>query len=120
MNIILRIIKIAFKNRFHITAAYATMIVSAAAYLFLPEVFGNTIDSIAESLDGGVPLSTIEILTLSGIILGLSSIRGIFGFGQQYYSESVSQLAVYEIRNQLFDRIQRLSLSFHDKSHTGN
>ena len=96
------------------------MIVSAAAYLFLPEVFGNTIDSIAESLDGGVPLSTIEILTLSGIILGLSSIRGIFGFGQQYYSESVSQLAVYEIRNQLFDRIQRLSLSFHDKSHTGN
>ena len=120
MNIILRITKIAFKNRFHITAAYATMIVSAAAYLFLPEVFGNTIDSIAESLDGGVPLSTIEILTLSGIILGLSSIRGIFGFGQQYYSESVSQLAVYEIRNQLFDRIQRLSLSFHDKSHTGN
>lgn len=96
------------------------MIVSAAAYLFLPEVFGNTIDSIAESLDGGVPLSTIEILTLSGIILGLSSIRGIFGFGQQYFSESVSQLAVYEIRNQLFDRIQRLSLSFHDKSHTGN
>ncbi len=120
MNIILRIIKIAFKNKFHITAAYATMIVSAAAYLFLPEVFGNTIDSIAESLDGGVPLSTIEILTLSGIILGLSSIRGIFGFGQQYFSESVSQLAVYEIRNQLFDRIQRLSLSFHDKSHTGN
>lgn len=96
------------------------MIVSAAAYLLLPEVFGNTIDSIAESLDNGVSLSTTKILTLSGIIIGLSSIRGIFGFGQQYFSESVSQLAVYEIRNQLFDRIQRLSLSFHDKSHTGN
>ena len=120
MNIILRIIKIAFKNKFHITAAYLSMIASAAAYLLLPEVFGNTIDSIAESLDGGVSLSTTKILTLSGIIIGLSTIRGIFGFGQQYFSESVSQLAVYEIRNQFFDRIQKLSLSFHDKSHTGN
>ncbi|SVC14796.1 uncharacterized protein METZ01_LOCUS267650, partial [marine metagenome] len=120
MNIILRIINIAFKNKFHITAAYGTMIVSAAAYLFLPEVFGNTIDSIAESLDGGIPLDTTKILLLSGTVLVLSSIRGIFGFGQQYFSESVSQLAVYEIRNQLFDRIQKLSLSFHDKSHTGN
>lgn len=120
MNIILRITKIAFKNKLHISAAYITMIISASSYLLLPEIFGNVVDSISESLETGIPLSTAEILIMSAIILGLSSIRGIFGFGQQYFSESVSQLSVYEIRNQFFGRIQKLSLSFHDKSHTGN
>jgi ABC-type multidrug transport system fused ATPase/permease subunit len=40
-------------------------------------------------------------------------------YGQRYYGEVVSQRASYNVRNALYDRLQRLSFEFHDRSQTG-
>lgn len=45
--------------------------------------------------------------------------RGIASFGQQYLGESVGQNVAYDIRNRIYDNLQRLSYAYHDKVQTG-
>jgi len=45
--------------------------------------------------------------------------RGIAAFGQQYLGESVGQKVAYDIRNRVYDNLQRLSYAYHDKVQTG-
>lgn len=45
--------------------------------------------------------------------------RGIFGFGWGYFGQYVAQKSIYDIRNRLFDHMQRLSFSYHDEAETG-
>jgi len=51
------------------------------------------------------------------MIAGL--LRGCFGFGWGYMSQYVAQRTIYDIRNKLFDHMQRLSFSYHDEAETG-
>ncbi|NOZ26466.1 MAG: ABC transporter ATP-binding protein [Chloroflexi bacterium] len=53
------------------------------------------------------------------IVVGISLVRTIFSFGQRYGVQALSQWVAYDIRNQLYDHIQRLSFSFHTRSQTG-
>ena len=45
--------------------------------------------------------------------------RGIFQFWQTYTGEWVSQKVAYDIRNEIYDHLQRLSFAYHDKAQTG-
>lgn len=55
----------------------------------------------------------------AGAIAGTMFISGIFWFSALYLTEFIAQKAVYDIRNRLFDHIQRLSFSYHDEAETG-
>lgn len=52
-------------------------------------------------------------------IIAIAIGRGIFQFGQWYLPEYVAQRTVFDIRNRLFDHIQRLSFTYHDEAETG-
>jgi ATP-binding cassette subfamily B protein len=52
-------------------------------------------------------------------VIGASALRGISAYGNSYLSELVSQKTAYDIRNALYDRLQRLSFAYHDKTQTG-
>jgi ATP-binding cassette subfamily B protein len=52
-------------------------------------------------------------------VIGASIFRGIFAYGQSYLSEVASQKTAYDIRNSLYDRLQRLCFSYHDTNQTG-
>ena len=119
MKIILRIIGIALRHRWRLTASYVCMVGATVTYLLLPRYFGKAIDQVAEVVQGGqVSRDTILVLVL--IILGLSIVRGVLAFGQTYFGEALSQFVAYDIRNAFYDHVQRLSFGFHDRHHTGN
>src|SRR5260221_5578887 len=46
-------------------------------------------------------------------------VRGVFAFLQVYWAERNSQSAAFDMRNDLFAKIQRLSFSYHDRHQTG-
>src|SRR6185503_3903769 len=46
-------------------------------------------------------------------------LRGVFSFLQAYWAEKNSQAVAYDIRNELYSKIQTLSFSYHDKNQTG-
>ena len=45
--------------------------------------------------------------------------RGLAQFGQQYLGEAIGQRLAYDVRNRIYDNLQRLSYSYHDNVQTG-
>ena len=89
------------------------------SYLYLPRLFGRAIDQVDEALQVGT-LSAGAITTTVMLILGISVIRGLFAYFQQYLGEALSQDVSQDIRNAFYDKVQHLSFGFHDRYHTGN
>lgn len=56
----------------------------------------------------------------AGIAIVLfAALRGVFAFLQAYWAERNSQSIAYDLRNDLYAKIQRLSFSYHDRNQTG-
>jgi ATP-binding cassette subfamily B multidrug efflux pump len=59
-------------------------------------------------------------MILNGIVLVVFGILfGFFSFLQAYWAEKNSQAVAFDLRNDLFAKIQRLSFSYHDRNQTG-
>ncbi len=59
------------------------------------------------------------IISAALIIAGFAAVRGVFAFLQAYNAERLSQSVAFDLRNDIFGKIQRLSFSYHDKNQTG-
>ncbi len=53
------------------------------------------------------------------LIAGISALRSLFSVGQRYGMERVGQLISFDVRNALYDHIQRLSFTYHAHAQTG-
>jgi ATP-binding cassette, subfamily B, multidrug efflux pump len=62
---------------------------------------------------------TSFMLVAAGIILGLGVLKAVIGFGSRYTAEWLAHHIAFDLRNWLYDHIQRLSFSFHDHSQSG-
>jgi len=60
-----------------------------------------------------------SLLLVALAILVTSSLRGLFAYGQGYLSQAISCLVAYDLRDRVYDHLQRLSFSFHDEAETG-
>jgi len=93
-------------------ALFCLLLVNAAN-LYTPQLLRQLID------EGITPMSMNSIWKISGLLVGVALIRGVFNFLQGYWSEVTSQGIAYELRNRIFEKIQKLSFSYHDQSQTG-
>ncbi|MBI4732617.1 MAG: ABC transporter ATP-binding protein [Chloroflexi bacterium] len=59
------------------------------------------------------------LVTALVAILVFATLRGLFAFLQSYWAEKNSQSIAYDLRNDLYGKIQKLSFSYHDKNQTG-
>lgn len=59
------------------------------------------------------------LIVAAGAILAASILRGLFTFGQSYLGEWLSQHVAFDIRNAIYERLQRLSYAYHDKAQIG-
>ena len=99
-------------KRESIGAALALMLVSGAN-LLAPLLVGRAID------DGIAPRKAEVILIVVAGLVGVALARGLFTFLQGYLAESASQGVAYDLRDALFERIERLSFSYYDRVQTG-
>ncbi len=101
------------KYWFFMTLAFAALMVNRALAMAAPELTQRIIDvAIAEGRR-----DLLAVLALS--IVGVTIFRGIFHFAQEYSLQYAAQKAIYDIRNAMYDHLQRLPFSFYDKSQTG-
>jgi ATP-binding cassette subfamily B multidrug efflux pump len=77
--------------------------------------YGLDLQSISLSLDNALNALFWAII----IIVVFAIARGLFSFAQSYLSQALSQNIAFELRQDLFNKIQRLSFSYHDKNRTG-
>ncbi len=59
------------------------------------------------------------LITAGIAIVAFAALRGLFAFLQAYWAEKNSQSVAFDLRNDLFAKIQRLSFSYHDRNQTG-
>jgi len=62
---------------------------------------------------------TETLLMAAGAILGVALLRGLFTYWMQFLGEWLSQHVAYDLRNNIYDRLQRQSYAYHDKQQTG-
>jgi ATP-binding cassette subfamily B protein len=59
------------------------------------------------------------LITSAVAILIFAVLRGVFAFLQTFTAERNSQVVAFDMRNELFAKIQGLSFSYHDRNQTG-
>jgi len=121
MRILLRLFGLIKKYWKWLFLTYVFLILFTTATLIIPQLIGMTIDK-GLHIDANTLIVTgdMKLLWVYGfIIIGVSLLRGLFSFGQSYFAEYAGQKVAYDLRNKLYDRIQRLSFAFHDKAQTG-
>ncbi|MBI4216972.1 MAG: ABC transporter ATP-binding protein [Chloroflexi bacterium] len=113
MGILLRLLSFQRKYWLATLGAYFSLLAATAFSLLVPRLVGQAVDSV---LSQGEPRL---LLLLALAILLASALRGGFAYAQAYLVEYISQKVAYDLRNALYDRIQHLSFSFHDRAQTG-
>ncbi len=78
-----------------------------------------TKQQLLDKLNLDVTNAPSYLLTAGITIVVFAAVRGVFAFLQAYWAERNSQAVAYDIRNDLYAKIQQLSFSYHDQNQTG-
>jgi ABC-type multidrug transport system fused ATPase/permease subunit len=62
---------------------------------------------------------TSTLMVAAGLILAVALARGFFTYWMQFLGEWLSQHVAYDLRNHIYEKLQRLSYAYHDKQQTG-
>lgn len=60
-----------------------------------------------------------RLVMLAVGVVGFATLRGLFVFLQAYWAERNSQSVAFDLRNDIYAKIQKLSFSYHDQNQTG-
>jgi ATP-binding cassette, subfamily B, multidrug efflux pump len=75
---------------------------------------------IRQVIDQGIIGGNADLLLGSALaIVGLTLLQTIFHYGRTYLLESLAQRVVYDMRNDVYRHLQRLSFSYYDEAQTG-
>lgn len=94
-------------------AAGICTIIAAGGTAYLPFVIKDMVDQVLSEKN----TTMLNWIVLSIIVVFV--IRGIAYYGQSYLMNYVGQRVIIDIRKAVFEKLQRLSMSFYDKHKTG-
>ena len=78
-----------------------------------------TLDQLKVQLAADINNAPRTLINALIFILIFAALRGLFAFLQTFWAEKNSQSVAYDLRNDLYAKIQRLSFSYHDQNQTG-
>ena len=123
MNVILRLLSFVRQYWYMFALAFVCVLIGTGLGILIPNLLGDGIDAALGGGNSFLFFTTADTKTLiwwvAGVIVISSIFRGMAGYGQRFFNEVVAQKTTYFMRNALYERIQRLSFAFHDRSQTG-
>lgn len=98
-------------------------VIPAAALPKILEAAGRpatlTADQLRAALEADMVNAPQALIFALGAIVAFAVLRGAFSFLQAFWAEKNSQSVAYDLRNDLYAKIQELSFAYHDKNQTG-
>lgn len=79
----------------------------------IPFILQRVIDIGIENEDAAFMVAAGAFVILLGVL------RGATGFFSRYFGERLSHYIAYDIRNEVYDKVQDLPSSYHDNAHVG-
>ena len=117
-GVYLRITRIALRYKGRLAIGLIAIFLASGFQLAIPILIGNAVDT-ATNLAGDADARAKNALILTAVLLLLASIgRGLAAMIQNYMGESVGQHIGYELRMLYYEKLQRLSFSYHAGVHT--
>ncbi len=113
MKILSRLLQSLSAYRWQLSALLICVLVVTATSLVTPSLIQRAIDVGLAQRDPNA------LLSVGLIIVGVGLVRALFNFGKRYLSEWLTNRTGYDFRNALYDKIQRLSFTYHDQAQTG-
>lgn len=78
-----------------------------------------SLDQLTAALEADLNNAPRALITALVAIVIFALLRGLFSFLQAFWAEKNSQSVAYDLRNDLYAKIQELSFAYHDKNQTG-
>ena len=113
MNLYLRILSYIKPYLPRLIAAAICTVLAAAGNLYVPWIIKDVIDKVLADKNADM----LNIIA-AGIII-IFFIRGVCFYGQNYLMSYVGERVIIDIRSAVYEKLQRLSVSFYDKNKTG-
>ncbi len=117
---LLRITMFSLRHYWQAALAIGATIIAAVLQLTIPRLLGQAVDQAQNVLSTAADGAEQALMWSAATLLVVSIARGFFTLVQNYYSESVGHHVGYELRLAFYDKIQRLSYSYHDRVHSGD
>jgi len=123
MGTILRLIVFVKSRWGWLALAFGCLVLSTGFSLIVPRMMSIGINTALRVGDSGflwwqtTPQTAIWLV--AGTVVLASALRGLSDYSQTYVSQVVSQKTSYDIRNAIYERLQRLSFAYHDQAQTG-
>ncbi|MAC77776.1 MAG: multidrug ABC transporter [Rhodobacteraceae bacterium] len=92
-------------------------ILAVLAQLTIPILLGRAVDQAQTALSAGA--GTARLWPIALMLLVMSVLRGLLTMGQNFFAEAVGHHMARQIRELVYNKIQRLPFSFHDRVHSG-
>ncbi len=113
MQILIRLLKSLNAYRWQLGALVALVLGVTATQLVTPALIRRAID------DGLAQHNADALAQVARLIVGVGLARALLAFARRYTSEWLINRTGYDFRNAMYDKIQRLSFSYHDSAQTG-
>ncbi len=111
--ILWRALRYLRNNRGKVTGIYLTMALIQGIAVAVPQL-------IRWLIDRGIYGGDLNLLNVSvASLLGLTLIKGMLTYFQGRWSEEVSQQVAFDLRNEIQNKLNLLSFSFHDQTEAG-
>ncbi len=114
IQILFKLLKFLRRYRLRMLVAFLTLFVSTGLSLAIPRIVGKAIDNGLTRAELGYLIQASIAIAVLGVL------RGVFTYFYSYLSEYISAWAAYDIRNGLYDHMQRLSFDYHNRMETGD
>jgi ATP-binding cassette, subfamily B, multidrug efflux pump len=83
-------------------------------WIYFPQIVGEAIDDLRKGI------TQQKLLHYAMLLVGIAAAKGIFQFMTRWVVIGVSRELEYDLRNDLFAHLERLSYSFYQRTRTGD
>ena len=122
-GVLARITRMALRFRLRLLIGVLATIASAFMQLLIPRFMGQAVDGIHQLLAAATqwsPATRQQLGAAALALLAASVFRGVFMAVYLQQGESLGQHLGYSLRLAYYEKLQRLSFSYHDRVHTGD
>ncbi|MDQ4037953.1 MAG: ABC transporter ATP-binding protein/permease [Actinomycetota bacterium] len=109
-----RVLGYAAPYRRDLVIFISLVVLAAVAGVATPVLAGDIVNVI--SSESG---TTVAVIRLASIIAGLAVFDALMSLAQRWYSARIGEGVIYDLRTQVYEHVQQMSIAFFTRAQTG-
>ena len=102
------------KYKFRFYSAFVAALICSLMSMINPYLSGVIVDDVIMKNKSGI------LIYILGIMIFITGIKSVIRYTYQMVFEHVSQNVIFEIRQQMYEKLQELDLDYYNRTRTGD